>query len=410
MSSVLPHLTSVRDDEKLVSVPPPICVQVQVSSRCSTDCRMCDHFRLGDKNGELTLKEWSATFHELSSLGVRTVIFSGGEPLVRDDIAELLRAAQKSRLQIGLLTSGQMTKKIEEFKEAAAAILETVDWIAVSIDGTEAFERKIRVPHNVSSKDDGSRRSALLQELCAALKTPESTPKLSATVTLQHDNICMDLEEVCRFIHGLGIPQVNFKLVTGDIRTLHKPPNYLLRLDELKNFVHFLNNDALCLQKGNNLAYLRRTFNTKVFSLEDVEKGAPLTQFYAGKKLRCYTPMLFSLIDYNGDVSLCCHLYRDNHGFNRKSKSYRKTHRLGNVKETEFNFKAIWNGERYARDCRSLTVIDPNQEDFYPCGECTRHCQHNIILNRVQELYREDSVALKHALDELGTTDIPVWF
>jgi MoaA/NifB/PqqE/SkfB family radical SAM enzyme len=220
----------------------------------------------------------------------------------------------------------------------------------------------------------------------------------------------MDLEGVCGYIHQLGIPQVNFKLATGDVRTLNQHPNYLLGPDELKDFVHFLQTDPLCIQRDNNLAYLRRTFNMRIFSPEDVQNGAPLKRFYAENKLRCYTPLLFSLIDYNGDVYPCCHLYRDNHGAHEKSKMYRRKHRLGNLKQAEFNFKSIWIGERYEKKRRSLTVIDPTRPDFYPCGECTRHCQHNIILNRVQELYNEAPEELENAVRALETHDGPVWF
>ena len=57
-------------------------------------------------NGELTTDEWRRVIHETAALGVLQIGFSGGEPLVRPDLAELIRAARKANLYTNLITSG----------------------------------------------------------------------------------------------------------------------------------------------------------------------------------------------------------------------------------------------------------------------------------------------------------------
>jgi pyrroloquinoline quinone biosynthesis protein E len=60
----------------------------------------------GYSNGELTTDEWRRVIREAAALGVLQVGFSGGEPLVRPDLAELIRAARDANLYTNLITSG----------------------------------------------------------------------------------------------------------------------------------------------------------------------------------------------------------------------------------------------------------------------------------------------------------------
>src|SRR5207247_1191157 len=57
-------------------------------------------------NGELTTEEWKRVIREAAALGVLQIGFSGGEPLARRDLAELIRAAREAKLYTNLITSG----------------------------------------------------------------------------------------------------------------------------------------------------------------------------------------------------------------------------------------------------------------------------------------------------------------
>ena len=57
-------------------------------------------------NGELTTGEWKRVIREAAALGVLQIGFSGGEPLARPDLPELVRAAREANLYTNLITSG----------------------------------------------------------------------------------------------------------------------------------------------------------------------------------------------------------------------------------------------------------------------------------------------------------------
>src|ERR1700745_3393066 len=57
-------------------------------------------------NGELTTEEWNRVIREAAALGVLQIGFSGGEPLARRDLVELIRAAREAKLYTNPITSG----------------------------------------------------------------------------------------------------------------------------------------------------------------------------------------------------------------------------------------------------------------------------------------------------------------
>jgi MoaA/NifB/PqqE/SkfB family radical SAM enzyme len=55
-------------------------------------------------NVELTTEEWKRVIREAAALGVLQIGFSGGEPLARRDLVELIRAAREAKLYTNLIT------------------------------------------------------------------------------------------------------------------------------------------------------------------------------------------------------------------------------------------------------------------------------------------------------------------
>ena len=99
--------------------PRPYALLAEISYRCPLHCPYCSNpvaasLReaprhpqvVGYSNGELTTDEWKRVIREAAALGVLQIGFSGGEPLVRLDLAELIGAARGANLYTNLITSG----------------------------------------------------------------------------------------------------------------------------------------------------------------------------------------------------------------------------------------------------------------------------------------------------------------
>src|SRR5436309_10781254 len=60
----------------------------------------------GYRGSELPTDEWKRVIREAAALGVLQIGFSGGEPLARHDLADLVHAAREANLYTNLITSG----------------------------------------------------------------------------------------------------------------------------------------------------------------------------------------------------------------------------------------------------------------------------------------------------------------
>src|SRR6202043_711858 len=91
----------------MTAVDPPLAMLAELTHRCPLRCPYCSNpLELSRASGELDTESWKRVLGEAAALGVLQVHFSGGEPLVRRDLAELVRHATEVGLYGNLITSG----------------------------------------------------------------------------------------------------------------------------------------------------------------------------------------------------------------------------------------------------------------------------------------------------------------
>src|ERR1700730_7726270 len=103
-----------------MTAPRPYALLAEITYRCPLHCPYCSNPARVRSNGELTTGEWQRVLREAAELGVLQVGFSGGEPLVRRDLAALVRSAREANLYTNLITSGVGLdgSRVSELREA----------------------------------------------------------------------------------------------------------------------------------------------------------------------------------------------------------------------------------------------------------------------------------------------------
>jgi pyrroloquinoline quinone biosynthesis protein E len=88
-------------------IAPPLWLLAEITYRCPLHCVFCYNplNYAGDKR-ELTTDEWKDVLRQARKLGAAQLGFSGGEPLVRDDLEELIGEAHQLGYYTNLITSG----------------------------------------------------------------------------------------------------------------------------------------------------------------------------------------------------------------------------------------------------------------------------------------------------------------
>lgn len=91
-----------------MSVPPaPYGLLAELTHRCPLQCVYCSNpLALVEPAAELDTAEWLRVLEEAAALGVVHVHLSGGEPLLRPDLEELVARARTLGLFSNLITSG----------------------------------------------------------------------------------------------------------------------------------------------------------------------------------------------------------------------------------------------------------------------------------------------------------------
>lgn len=84
----------------------PNTVYIDVTNRCNLKCKHC--YVSANKNGkeEFCLYELDKLFKQLNAMSVFGVVISGGEPLIRSDIIEIVNLANENNLLVGISTNG----------------------------------------------------------------------------------------------------------------------------------------------------------------------------------------------------------------------------------------------------------------------------------------------------------------
>ncbi len=129
----------------------PRSVQWLTTYRCNFRCIHCEASAGAERTGELTTDEALHLIDELADAGVREILLSGGELLVRKDIFLLIRHIVERKIPYTLVSNGFLVDRFhEEFR-----ILKP-DHFFTSIDGLEETNDAIRGVRGAFGKSIGA--------------------------------------------------------------------------------------------------------------------------------------------------------------------------------------------------------------------------------------------------------------
>lgn len=114
-----------------------ITVDYMLTARCNLHCPFC-YGPPPEMRGELNLDAKCFLIDALADQGVTHLVFSGGEPLLSADAAQVFERAYRRGLKVGLHTNGFVFERLRR-------VLPLLDWLALPIDGVSpAVQRAMR--------------------------------------------------------------------------------------------------------------------------------------------------------------------------------------------------------------------------------------------------------------------------
>lgn len=159
----------------------PLSVNLIINSACNSSCSYCHTSLYGD--GEMDTQAVVAMIDEFALLGMIFLSLTGGEPLLRDDIGEIIDHAHRRGVRTRLTTNGiLLPKRIES--------LRNLDTLLVSLDGLRSFNDKVRGKGSYQHALQALRmsRAAGMETIISTVITKQTPEDIDSLVSIAREH------------------------------------------------------------------------------------------------------------------------------------------------------------------------------------------------------------------------------
>ena len=300
-----------------------LSIQMNLLNKCTSRCISCKKYTW--PNDAIKVEDVKNTLKVLKEkFGLRTVLFSGGDPILYKGLEEVIAFCVDNDIKYSLITT-----LITNNEELLKLIAKTAYRIHVSVDGANAeLYRKIRGVNGLANVEKNI-------DIVMSMRPADMIPiRISATIGIFNYNDSYNLYQFAK-IHNCII---NFYF-------LHTWDDLKMNEDQIQIFKQGLvriKEDEKIHGKISNARSLINELNK-----EDTE--------YDSSFKKCYLPFVNASINANGDIYPCCKLLDDNGEYTNQMK-----YAYGNISnktckqiEEEFN----------KRLCVTCPLIEKLRED-----------------------------------------------
>lgn len=137
--NLIKNLNAATDilKSKLFDIEGLIALRWNLTYRCNLSCSYCNLPQKADKSKELSTDKIKTLLDEMVDVGVKRISFSGGEPLLREDIGKIIDYTDEVGITPTLNSNAILVpEKIEE--------LQNLSLLKVSLDGTRKVHNRTR--------------------------------------------------------------------------------------------------------------------------------------------------------------------------------------------------------------------------------------------------------------------------
>lgn len=262
-------------------------------NRCNCRCVMCDIWRIRERR-EISAADLAPHIESFRALGVRWVVFSGGEPQMHSDLAALSRMLRGEGIRVTLLTAGLL------LEPHAASVAETIDDVIVSLDGPRQVHDRIRRVPNAFDR---------LARGVEALRKLRPEIKVSGRSTVQRSNH-LRLRETVRAAREIGLDSISFLAADVTSQAFNRPQGWAaetqdtvaLNAEETRELEREI--EALIRERGEDIAL--------GYIAESAEKLWRIVLHFRARlgelppvAPRCNAPWVSTVIEADGTVRPC---------------------------------------------------------------------------------------------------------
>ncbi len=271
----------------------PILVMMP-HSRCNCRCVMCDIWKANHEKKELSSELLAQHVDSFLKLGVREIVFSGGEALMHDNLWNLCSLLKAHNIRLTLLSTGLLLER------NAQSVVTYLDGVIVSLDGSaEVHDAIRRIPNGFAKITEGVR----------AIKKLNKQFPLTARCVLQRHNF-QDFINIVHAAKNIGFDQISFLTADVSSEAFNRPEPWDT---EHANEVALSRQEAIEFNEivEQSFKLLQQFYDTK-FIAESPLKMRKLMQYYNAlngmgdfPQIVCNAPWVSAVIESDGSVMPC---------------------------------------------------------------------------------------------------------
>jgi len=249
----------------------PIAVRMEITNRCPNKCSYCNVWNT--KAEDPSTERIFSVIEQLKALGTKKISFSGGEPLLREDIGEIIDHCASLGISPEMNSRGSLIEK-------RIAGLRKLDLLKVSVDGPEEI-------HDALSQRAGAYKDCI--RAIEAAKAAGIRVSIATTITrhnVAHLGYILELARKYDIRAAFQPLKPLYRGVGGEEMKELYPP-----LDEYRRQIEKL----IALKANGSAGYMRNS----LIGLRHVA-GWP-----AYPELECSAGKLFCIIDTDGTFYPC---------------------------------------------------------------------------------------------------------
>lgn len=359
----------------------PLEVGWDVTYRCNAHCSYCTNWTTDYPN--MPLEKVQVLVDRVKALGTFQMSLSGGEPLMRKDIVDIVKMVKGAGMRCSLVTNGSISKEAI-FKGLMDA---GIDSITFSLDGSTK-ESHERFRHGT----DFDRLLNSIRICVQLVKTHGYATRLSTNTVLTNANID-EIPKIAELVRSLGIKDFKFQPVwrqhfamthlgrsTDGQQGVEAKPGKLPVVNDHET-IDF--NDYYGFTRDNEALLAKAvTAIGEVGCANDPEFTRLIPDFYLhtprAREVECFAGRAFLFIDADGNVKPCGKV----------------EHIFGNILDDE------WAGDPSAMFETPEARKEKGDIAHQACGGCTAiaYMERNLLMRNVTHPVRLGRIVARRLL------------
>jgi radical SAM protein with 4Fe4S-binding SPASM domain len=171
----------------------PYRMDLAITYRCNNDCAHCYNARSRDYP-ELSTKNWHHVLDRLWEIGIPHVVFTGGEPTLRQDLPELIAHAEQNGQITGINTNGRRLSDLEYIENLVKSGL---DHVQITLES-----------HDPNIHDAMVNTRGAWKQTISGIRNALETPLYVMTNTTMLRMNSPTLAQTLQFLASIGVPTV----------------------------------------------------------------------------------------------------------------------------------------------------------------------------------------------------------